>query len=446
MVKRHRMHREPPGFDEIQHEEQSRLFGRMALARVLVMPFAAIAVIGVVVAEPSPWRRIVIGATAALAAIYITVEHLRFRRHGMMGRTVPMNLTFAVIAPLLVVFATGGLSSPFLYVTVAIGLVCAISLHRRLALALAGIQAAAIWLMALLEIYGVIPDLNLRAFGGGARSGWNDAHIVSNAVLLTAVLLLAQTVGHAVRTMVDGMLRHALEAQQDTLQAHAELPAELAALSGEIAHELKNPLASIKGLSGLLADNVSEGKGAERLAVLRREVERMQEILEEFLNFSRPLVPLSVQTVELGALCEEVAALHEGMARERGVRLEVTGAEATVGGDGRKLKQILLNLVQNAIDASPDGATVTMTVEPTGHGARLQVLDRGRGLDAQLGGRVFEPGVTTKPGGSGLGLTIARAIARQHGGDLTLGPRPGGGCTAELTLPATPPSGPEGAS
>ena len=97
---------------------------------------------------------------------------------------------------------------------------------------------------------------------------------------------------------------------------------------------------------------------------------------------------------------------------------------------------MLINLVQNALDASPAGGIVELEAEPApGGGARVRVLDRGRGIEPALAAAVFSPGVTSKAGGSGLGLTIARALARQQGGDVELAPRSGGGTAAVVTLP-----------
>jgi signal transduction histidine kinase len=127
-----------------------------------------------------------------------------------------------------------------------------------------------------------------------------------------------------------------------------------------------------------------------------------------------------------------VALLCEGLARGASVRVVVAADEVAVRADRRKLRQVLVNLVQNAIEASPVGAAVEVATSAEGGKVEIAVLDRGPGLPALP---VFEAGVTTKPAGNGLGLTIARALVAQHGGELNLEARAGGGTRAVVRLP-----------
>jgi signal transduction histidine kinase len=430
----------PPGFDEIQSHELSRLYGRLVGIRLVVfLPLALALALFVALAEPARWRSLFLVALLVPVATFFVVEAARVRRGELRRSTVLWNLLVAMLAQIGVAFATGALESPFTYAFVPLAVMVGIFCSPGARWLLLGMQIAALWALAALEMAGLVPDLNPAAFGGGHGAGHTDAHLVTTAAVLSAVLALGSRAGQGVRGVFDAMLARALRAQQESLRAHAERAEELTELPAEIAHELKNPLASVKGLSALLAENVPPGKGAERLAVLRREVDRMQGILEEFLNFSRPLVPLALGDVDLAALAREVAALHEGMAHQRGVGIEVRTAPAAVRCDARKVRQVLINLLQNALDASPSGTRVEIDVcEPSGGAALVRLLDRGSGLDPSVGGRVFDAGVTSKAHGSGLGLTIARALAHQHGGEVELSQRQGGGCAAALRLPTDP--------
>jgi two-component system, NtrC family, sensor histidine kinase HydH len=232
------------------------------------------------------------------------------------------------------------------------------------------------------------------------------------------------------------MLARALQAHEDVLRTHSEQLQALTTLSGEMAHELKTPLASINGLTGLALLELSDPvRAAERLEVLAAETVRMQKLLDEFLNFSRPLSPLSLGTVDGMRIGEEAVDLFQGLVHERHLSIALSGGPVELHCDPRKIKQLLINLVQNAVEASAPGGEVQIEVVPRQSDAAIRVLDRGRGLEANVAERVFEAGVTTKARGSGLGLTIARSIAEQHGGSLSLRQRPGGGCVAELLLP-----------
>lgn len=179
------------------------------------------------------------------------------------------------------------------------------------------------------------------------------------------------------------------------------------------------------------------------MQVLLAEVRRMGSTLNELLSFSRPVTSLASARVHLASLLGEVVVLHEGLALKEGVTMRVDPGDALpVFCDPRKVKQVITNLLQNALWATPRGGLVTLrTAHGTGRTARILVEDTGPGLAPQVRDRLFVPGVTTKPEGSGIGLVIARAIAEQHGGSLSLVDRPEGGCVAELILPLDPPPG-----
>jgi signal transduction histidine kinase len=300
------------------------------------------------------------------------------------------------------------------------------------------VELVVVWLGAAMVGLGgpaFVPKL-FRLSGG---FGFSPAHVLVAASVLTLLDVLAYRAGASITAILGAQVRDALAARDASLRVHRERATELTQLSAEIAHELKNPLASVKGLAALLAKS-ADGRDAEMLVVLRREVDRMQGVLDEFLNFSRPLVPLSLEAVDVGALAQTVCELHEGVAAERGVTLQVESSGVVVARcDARKVQQVLINLVQNALDASPRGGRVLLGVESLDGVARVRVLDEGAGLPPEIAARVFEPGVTSKPRGSGLGLTVARGLARQHGGELALSAREEGGVMAELSVPTAGP-------
>jgi len=424
----------PPGFEEVQRQEVARLFGAMARARLLLIPLFLGLFAWLVAVDRTPWRVAVLSIALPVFATFVVLEYLRYRRRGLVPGAIDQNLSFATAGLVLLSTASGGIESPFLPVILLIATATALFGSRRVSGALFALQLAAVWVLAAISALDLFPGIRLDRFSDTPDAA--RERIWPTAVVLTVLLSVLRLAGRAIRASLDKMLARTVTAQQESLRAHAERAEELTALSAEIAHELKNPLASVKGLAALLTQQCPDGKGAERLGVLRREVDRMQATLDEFLNFSRPLVPLALGESDLAALCREVAILHEGMAHDRGVFLAPQVGEALARCDARKVRQILINLVQNALDASPRGSEVALTAAANGRAAVVRVLDRGRGIDPAVGEEAWRPGVTTKDRGSGLGLTIARALARQHGGELTLQAREGGGTVAELTLPA----------
>ncbi|MHA7632939.1 sensor histidine kinase [Corallococcus sp. M7] len=427
------------GIEQVQREAFSRMFRQVTRVLTFLSPLPVVMGSLGLIGDTAAWRRgcvaLALGFVLAGLGVVATWRRQPVVSHES-GRMLPL-----VAFPLFTVvnLALGGLESPLIPLVLPVSLATAILFPPARARRWAGYLLALVGVQAAVTLTGKVEDLVPPLFGGGPRAGHNNALLLTMLAVTGFLVLWTNFVGTNLRRTFRGMVRTALDARDEALKAHEERVRSLTTLSGEIAHELKNPLASVKGLAAMIAREV-EGRPAERLAVLRREVDRMQEILEGFLNFSRPLLPLNEAHVPLDGLCRQVAELHEGMAGERGVGLRVAeGPPVEAWCDARKVRQVLIDVVQNALDAAPRGTTVELQAWRTPEGdGRVEVRDRGPGLAAEVRERVFEPGITTKPHGSGLGLALSRALMRQHGGELSLRAREGGGCVAELSLPAAP--------
>lgn len=210
----------------------------------------------------------------------------------------------------------------------------------------------------------------------------------------------------------------------------------LQSVGAKVAHELKNPLASIKGLCQLVARTPESERTQERLAVVASEISRMETILHEYLSFSRPLEDLKPETLDLTALAREVLDVVAGRADQAGVALELEGAAAPVQGDPRRLKEALINLVSNAIEATPNGGRVVLRVRASTTGITLEVRDTGRGISPEELERLGTSFFTTRPNGTGLGVVLAQGVINQHGGTLEYKSTVGHGTTATIQFPA----------
>jgi signal transduction histidine kinase len=228
--------------------------------------------------------------------------------------------------------------------------------------------------------------------------------------------------------------RSSLRASEEAIDANLKRVRELSSLQGTLAHRLNNPLAVIKGLAGLMA--LDPERSHERLEKLQGAVVNMQQVIEDILSLERPLTPLEMTRVDLRALADEVGETYRPLAERKDLELVVEpGPPLELDGDRDKLKHALMNLVHNAVDASPAGEQIALTLTRSGQRARISVLDRGPGVPPHQLVRIVEPGVTTKSDGCGLGLTIARALVQQHGGMLRLENRKHGGFAAHAELP-----------
>jgi len=218
---------------------------------------------------------------------------------------------------------------------------------------------------------------------------------------------------------------------------HAERLSLMGKLAANFAHEIRNPLASMCGSIEVLKEKSELSGDEERLMrVILKEAERLNRIVTEFLEFAHPK-GIDRRLVNLNDVVEDVVVLIENTAREKGITVERELEEGGVCclGDGEKLKEVMLNICTNALDAMPDGGKLTVRTHSQGEWACICVEDTGVGMDEDTLKNIFNPFFTTKTRGIGLGLAISENIVKQHGGKIHVQSEPGKGTKFEILLP-----------
>jgi signal transduction histidine kinase len=407
--------------------EMERSAARWRLA--WIVPFHLLVVALLVVRGESSERAALQGAVVAmLAALFVA----RVFWSGPLIKTVGF---LCGIAGLFVLLATtGGLESPLILGLAMMLFATATILEPR------WLRGAAI--VGLVAGFVALALLSRSPVGQLAPPLVDQAgHVTAEYVTLALLSAACATMGiyKAGCRMTRGYEQAALELAERREELCSENEDRTRALEGmaaRLAHEVKNPLAAIKGLSAHMARHAADPKTAERLAIVAAEADRLQSIVDGFLSFSRGLDDLKLAPTRPFEVARELAVLLETRAEEAGVKLEVAGDEALVlDADGRKLRQALLNLVLNAVQASPRGAAVRITVARDGEGARITVRDDGVGMTPEVLERIRKPYFTTKEGGTGLGVAVARGLVEQHGGRIELKSAAGKGTTASIVLP-----------
>ncbi|MEM9167157.1 MAG: HAMP domain-containing sensor histidine kinase [Planctomycetota bacterium] len=233
----------------------------------------------------------------------------------------------------------------------------------------------------------------------------------------------------------------------------AERLAELGSMTAGLAHEIKNPLSTIGLNTQLLVEAIGEldqqdervGRLARRVGVLGRETERLAGILGDFLEYAGDK-RLSPAPADIGELASELVDFIHAQAERSGVRvrLQREGGALTATVDAGLIKQALLNLMLNALQAMGAGgdaeagdrpSELLIRVESWADSVRVRVADTGPGMDDETRSSVFTPYFTTKPGGTGLGLPTTRRIIEQHHGTVELFSKPGQGTEFVIELP-----------
>ena len=330
---------------------------------------------------------------------------------------------------------TGGLSSPLLVSAGSMMAAASIKLTNPpwMRQAVFGFCLSGFVALALLS-HTAIGTLD----GPLAPAGhWPSPEYVTIALVASfAAMIGVYGIGCAVTRGYEHAALELAERREELCSENEDRTRALEGIAARLAHEVKNPLAAIKALSTHMARNTADAKAAERLAIVASEADRLQSIVDGFLSFSRGFDDLKVASVRPHEMARELAVLLETRAAEAGVTLEVNGdSTAILEADARKLRQVLLNLVLNAIQASPRGAGVEVTVRAESGEARIMVRDDGVGMTPEVLERIRKPYFTTREGGTGLGVAVARGLVEQHGGRLEFKSTPGKGTTVLIALP-----------
>jgi two-component system, NtrC family, sensor histidine kinase HydH len=410
-------------------EEMGRSSSRWRLTWVL--PFNVFVVALLATRGESHWRMVAQACAVVALGLLFGWRALSDSSSLRLG-----TFSVGVLSYFVMIFTTGGLASPLLVMGALMITVAAIAFRDPP------------WIRSAIFVAFLVGFVTL-ALISTTRFGYLDAPLEPKQGLpspdYVAIALLA-----AVFTMIGvyrvgcsvlrGYERAALELAERREELCSESEDRTRALEGvaaRLAHEVKNPLAAIKALSAHMARNASDTKSAERLAIVAAEADRLQAIVNGFLSFSRGLEELKPAATQPHEVARELAVLLETRAEDAGVTLHVGGNESLmIEADARKLRQALLNIVLNAIQASPRGSTVAIDVVSEGEGARVTVRDDGHGMTPEVLDRIRKPHFTTKEGGTGLGVAVARGLIEQHGGHLEFKSAPGKGTVAILRLPA----------
>jgi len=221
----------------------------------------------------------------------------------------------------------------------------------------------------------------------------------------------------------------------------ADRLAGMGEMAAELAHEIRNPLASIAGSSQLLRESgdVQDDK-ATLLEIIERESKRLNTLISGFLSYARTNIS-TITRVRLTSLLKEVTeAVRAGEGREKNLLIEDrTTKELELDGDAEQLKQVIWNLIRNAVQSTPEGGRIIVDVfEQFRHGvlyAVLSIVDSGAGIDSQDMVKIFTPFFTTKEGGTGFGLPVSQRIAHNHKGFIEVRSHPGHGSVFSVFLP-----------
>ena len=310
---------------------------------------------------------------------------------------------------------------PVVYAAIAFGWVGGLA---------AGILAALLYIPHILTMWGHEHNYAMEQYA--------EIFMFLTVGLVTGVLSDRERKRRAELQVAAQKLTHVYRELQDTFEQvkRADRLSAIGQLAAGLAHEIRNPLASIDGAAELLdvADDQPELR-KETVGIIRKECARLNRLLTSLLDFARPRNP-EWRAVDLSQVLDSVIDLVSHSARKSINFHKETGPRVLeILGDQEQLTQVILNLALNAAQAMPEGGDVWLTTRQDDDGIVIQVRDQGTGIPEQNLDKIFDPFFTTKDAGTGLGLSVVHQIVTQHGGTVTVTRNKDRGTTFRLFFP-----------
>ncbi len=263
---------------------------------------------------------------------------------------------------------------------------------------------------------------------------WRSEEVMRRARFGITLIFSLLALGWGLGIAVFWLLRRQ-DAQEKLLARQHEL-ARLGEVGAVLAHEVRNPLAGIKGYGQLLEERLPEGRERGYAQLIVRESLRLEKLADDILFFTRTDAG-SAQACSLYSVAGQLTTLLTPQLDAAGIRMVVeVGKQVRVNCPEEGLQRLLLNLLTNAVQAMPEGGNVTLKAGADGNVVEISVMDDGSGIEAEMRSGLFEPFRTSKARGAGLGLAVCKKIVDGCGGSITAEDAPGGGALFIVKLPA----------
>jgi two-component system sensor histidine kinase PilS (NtrC family) len=330
------------------------------------------------------------------------------------------------------VYVTGGIDSIFSFLYIFIIMGAGIVLHGRLVFLTASLSSILYGALLDLQYYGYLPQIESPL---SQPQSYSDIQILYKIFInITAFYIVAFLSSYLFIQLK--RTRERLREAEEAIK-RAEKLSTMGKLAAGIAHEIRNPLASMSGSIEMLRDELELSQENRRLMdIVLRESERLNRLITDFLDYARPYNPEKKEIDFSCVVAETLEVLEKGLSKDQSIKVQKEiKSGVKVFGEHERLKEVLWNLFINAVQSMHAGGNLAISLDTYGGMAKVVVRDSGEGIDVKDINRVFEPFFTTKTYGTGLGLATVYRIVEAHGGNIRVDSENGKGSVFTVMLP-----------